>query len=610
MSDIKFKSQGSILNPLKSLQFFTRKPVTVAMEPRPASENYRGFHVNDWNLCVGCSTCQKVCDNAAITMIKVPKLEEDPVKGIRNLRPAIDYGRCCWCGLCVDICPTGSISLSREYVHNCDQENIDSYFILPDPNGMHNQPFEKGWSKTADADLVDLQRQAMNELDAVKRIEDFDEVVKGFDRQQAIVEASRCVQCGMCHDSCPTNMNAPEYIRSIWEDDLEEAVRWIYKSNPFSNVCGRVCTHRCETACSIGRRGEPVAIRWLKRYAMDALDHQQIKDIANQGDIDFVSGKSIAIIGSGPAGMTAAYDLIKQGHRVVVFEAHNKPGGMMRYGIPEYRLPYNRLDEDIDTILSLGVELRLNTRVGQDISMDSIHDEFDAVLLATGLHEGRSTRIPGSEHANVVSAIKLLRDITDGNEVEIPKKAVVIGGGNVAMDIARSLARLQNNKYDQVDVTVTALESRENMLADESEIRESEEEGILIIPSRGPRQCMIQQEQLTGLETVFCTSIFDDEGRFHPSFDEADVYVHHTDLVVEAIGQSADTSYLGEAVTESLEWQRGRIQIDNNGQTAEQWLWAAGDLVEGPDVIHAVAGGHRAASSIHEYLCRNMEKQQ
>jgi glutamate synthase (NADPH/NADH) small chain len=448
----------------------------------------------------------------------------------------------------------------------------------------------------------------MVELEADQRIDNFDEVVEGFDRQQAIIEASRCVQCGMCHDSCPTHMDAPEYIRSIWEGDLEEAVRWIYRTNPFSHVCGRVCTHRCEAACSIGRRGEPVAIRWLKRYAMDSLDHERVKEIAAEGVPGFVSGKRVAIIGSGPAGMTAAYDLIKKGHCVVVYEAQDKAGGMMRYGIPEYRLPYDRLDDDIDTILSLGVDLRLNMKVGKDISMEQLYTNYDAVLMATGLHEGRSTRIPGSDHASTVSAIKLLRQITRGKAFDIPKKAVIIGGGNVAMDIARSLARFQKDTYGNVDVTLTALEAREQMLADESEIREAEEEGIIIIPSRGPRQCIIEDDELTGLETVFCTSIFDEEGRFHPRFDESDVIVHDADLVVEAIGQAADVSYLGEEVIESLEWQRGRLQINDHCQTAEDWLWAAGDMVEGPDVVHAVAGGHRAAASIHDFLMGKVRK--
>ena len=145
---IDHSDSGSLLNPLKNLQFLARKPITEPLKPRLASLNYRGFHLNDWEECVGCASCQKICDNAAITMVEIPSLPNDPVKGIRNHRPAIDYGRCCWCALCVDICPSSSLSLSREYVHTCDQEHIDSYFILPDPNGMHKEHFGKGWQKT------------------------------------------------------------------------------------------------------------------------------------------------------------------------------------------------------------------------------------------------------------------------------------------------------------------------------------------------------------------------------------------------------------------------------------------------------------------------------
>lgn len=240
-------------------------------------------------------------------MVKVPHLPEDPVNGIRNLRPAIDYGRCCWCALCVDICPTSAISLSREYVHICTQEEIDSYFILPNETGIQGEFYGQGWQKSADSDLLDLERQPMAEIEPAVRIDNFDEIVNGYTDQQALIEASRCVQCGMCHDACPTHMDAPEYIRAIWQGKPEEAVRWIYKSNPFSHVCGRVCTHRCEDACSIGRRGHPVSIRWLKRYAMDSVDHQRVKEIAAEGKVSYLSGHRIAVIGAGPAGLTAAY---------------------------------------------------------------------------------------------------------------------------------------------------------------------------------------------------------------------------------------------------------------------------------------------------------------
>jgi glutamate synthase (NADPH/NADH) small chain len=602
MSDIKHQSRGSILNPLKNLQFFGRKPVTEPLGARPASDIYRGFHLNDWEKCVGCSTCQKVCDNAAITMVEIPELPNDPVKGVRNLRPAIDYGRCCWCALCVDLCPTGSIALSREYVHTCHDDELDSYFVLPDPNGIHNEFFGNGWDKSEDSDLVDQHRQDMQELEPEVRIDNFDEIVHGYEKQQAIIEASRCVQCGMCHDACPTHMNAPEYIRSIWKDDLEEAIRQIYNSNPFSHTCGRVCTHRCEDACSIGHRGDPIAIRWLKRYAMDAVDHERIKQIAAEGKAGVPSGKRVAIIGAGPAGLTAAYDLARSGHEVNVYEAEAGPGGMTRYGIPEYRMPYEMLDRDVDVIQSMGVKIHYNYRVGDQISMDHLHQENDAVVLAIGLWMGRSTRIPGSDHAQVRRAIDLLRQITNKETIDVPESAVVIGGGNVAMDIARSLARLQMQQYGRVNMSLTALEDMDRFLADPEEIREALEEGVEIFDARGPQEILVDGDKVKGLRTWKVLSIFDEQGRFSPHYDEQEEQIHAAEMIIEAIGQMSDMSLLGEVLTEQLEWNRGRLRIDEQGRTSEGWLWAAGDCVNGPDVVHAVADGHRIAASINEQL--------
>ncbi|WP_295607392.1 FAD-dependent oxidoreductase [uncultured Lamprocystis sp.] len=602
MRDIDHQDRGGLLGPLKNLSFFARQPITEPLGPRPASANYRGFHLNDWDLCIGCSTCQKVCDNAAITMVKVPGLAEDPAKGIRNLRPAIDYGRCCWCALCVDLCPTGSIALSREYVHTCLDSELDSYFILPDARGIHGTPYPKGWAKSTDADLVALERQPMTEQAAAVRIENFAEIVAGYDANQALIEASRCVQCGMCHDACPTHMHAPEYIRAIWKGDLEGAVREIYRTNPFAHTCGRVCTHRCETACSVGHRGAPIAIRWLKRYAMDAVDHARVKQIAAEGRADFISGKRVAIVGAGPAGLTAAFDLVRQGHDVTVLEAQAQGGGMVRYGIPDYRMPADRLDRDLDIITSLGVKIRYNTRVGVDLTMERLQAEYDAVVLGVGLWMGRSTRVPGADQAGVKRAVDLLRAVAAGEPIEVPQSAVIIGGGNVAMDITRTLARLQQQRYGEVRITLTALEDLDHFLADADEIREAREEGVQILDARGPQEILTREGQVAGLRTWGVRSIFDPAGRFAPSYDPADEQIHPGDLVVEAIGQAADVNLLGEALTEALQWHRGRLQVDSQGRTNLEWLWAAGDMVRGPDVVSAVADGHRVADSIHAYL--------
>lgn len=601
MTDVRPKYRGSVLRPMKALSFLFREPETLPMQPRPAAERYRGFHVNDWQKCIGCGTCQQICDNEAIRMVHIPDLPTDARAGIKPRRPAIDYGRCCWCALCVDICPTGSLALSREYIHISD--DMDSYLILPDEKGMHGAGFPVGWGKNEASDLLDLERQPMRELEAERRSDNFAEIVAGYDDQTALLEASRCIQCGMCHEACPAHMHAPEYIRALFEGDNEAAVREIYRTNPFPQVCGRICTHKCEDACSIGRRGDPVAIRWLKRYAMDSVDPKKVEEIALAGRTTMPSGKRVAVVGAGPAGLTAAFDLAKRGHRVTVFEAKSAPGGMMRYGIPEYRLPYDRLDADIDVIRAAGVDIRCNARVGHELPLAQLRHEYNAVLVTTGLGLGRSTRIPGSDHKKVVSAVELLDRISSWSLGDIPGRVVVIGGGNVAFDIARSLARVQNNRAaGSADVTVVALEAWNAMLADEEEVMESGEEGIELFNGRGPRQIVVENGIIKGLETVRCLSIFDADGRFHPKYDDSDVRLHPADLVVEAIGQSSDVAFLGKDLTEALEWQRGRIKVDGDGRTSEPWLWAAGDLVEGPDVIHAIAGGYRAAASIDDYL--------
>jgi len=242
------------------------KPVTIKVPKvyREAAERYRGFHVNDWELCTGCSTCSKVCPTDAIKMVPVD-IEVEP--GKKAQRPAIDYGRCTFCGMCVDICTTGSLKMTREYIHISDDPN--TFFFLPDEAGIHHQEIPLGYQRDEASELLDLERVEMEELPASERVNSFIEYVKGYSKEQAIAEAARCVDCELCVDVCPANMDIPRYIESAFRDNTKEGVEWIYKTNPLPGVCGRVCTHKCETVCSIGHRGEPVAIRWLKRYIMD-----------------------------------------------------------------------------------------------------------------------------------------------------------------------------------------------------------------------------------------------------------------------------------------------------------------------------------------------------
>ena len=597
------KDKGSILKPLTSLKTLGETPDTIKVpyETRPAAKRYRGFHINDLEKCIGCGTCAEICDNDAIRMVPVKGFEAGV--GKTEYRPVIDYGRCCWCALCVDICTTNSLNMTREYIHI--DEETDSFFMFPNEEGIHKVEFPKGWQANKDINFLDLERVKMEELPPEERVDSFVEIVKGYSKEQAQKEASRCVACGLCTATCPAHMNIPEYIDAIWRDDIEESGRQMYKTNPLPDICGRICTHKCETACSMGVRGEPVSIRWLKRYAMDSIPGSEYEKLVDQHVVES-QGRSVAIVGAGPAGLSAAYYLALMGYKITLFESRPKAGGMMRYGIPEYRLPYDILDKDIDFILSLGAELKTNTKVGKDVSFESIKDQYDSVLIATGFHVGRSTRIPGTDHEMVFQAIDLLARITEGKEIPVEKKIVVIGGGNVAMDIARSMARKQKQKYGEVNLIVTSLESRDIMPADEEEIIESMEEGIEFHPGRGPEEIVIENGKIKGLKTSKCTRVFDEEHRFSPEFDKNDIEIYEADMVIESIGQGPDMSYLGE-YADKLEYDGRRIKVDEYYQSSLEWLFVVGDIIKGPDVINGIATGHTAALGVDYYL-RHIEE--
>ncbi len=588
-----------LLSPFTAWKYVLRDPVTIPdpLTERPGSPRYRGFHKNDNESCIGCGTCETICQNGAIDML--PVAEAETKQGDSGLRPRIDYGRCCWCALCVDVCMTGSLTMSNEY--KWVESDPDAFRFTPGVDKKFWDDAELGYQRPDGHRLMAPERIEMGEMEADERINSFAEIVDGYTIEQAKLEADRCVSCGICVATCPTHMSIPDYIDAVREGDYEKGLKLLYETNPFSNVCGRVCTRKCEDSCASRHEGEPIAIRWLKRHIIDQVPFEKYRDII--GESAAPTGKKVAIIGAGPAGLTTAFDLVRSGHEVTVYEAKAAGGGMTRYGIPEYRLPYDALDKDIELIVSLGVNIIYNTRIGTDITMQKLQDDFDAVLLAIGLQEGRQTRIPQSEHEKVYRAVDLLNKITSGEKFDLPHCAVVIGGGNVAMDIARSLARLQKQQYGTVDIIVTAMEEQQHFMADPDEIKESLEEGIVIRDQCGPQGCEIDKSgKLVGLKTWKVLSIFDKDHRFAPQYDDSDEVVHACDTVIEAIGQFSDTSLLGDELTEQLEWDRGRIEIAYDGQTSVDWLWSAGDCVSGPDVVHAVADGHRVAKSIHSYL--------
>jgi glutamate synthase (NADPH/NADH) small chain len=589
-----------ILSPFTAWKHVVRTPVTIK-DPvnRIAADRYRGFHKNDMQECIGCGTCEDICQNAAIDMVPVEGIETK--HGDSGLRPRIDYGRCCWCALCVDICTTNSLTMSNEYIWVAEDPEV--FRFVPGAEKKSWDMREAGWKKPGNNyELYEPNRLHMQELAPSSRDNSFVEIVQGYSKEQAMAEADRCVECGICTATCPAHMGIPEYIKAIRNDNLDEGLRILYETNPLPEICGRICTHKCETVCSVGHHGDPLSIRWLKRYIADQHPADKYQEILNQGNIE-KNGKSVAIIGAGPSGLSAAYYLSLMGYNCTIFEKLPEAGGMMRYGIPEYRLPYDQLDKDINYILSLGAEIKYNTTVGIDISMEQLQKGFDAVYAATGLHLGRSTRVPGTDHKNVYQAVDLLRDVSLGKEIPVMERVVVIGGGNVAMDITRTMARLQNQKFGKVQTIVTSLESEDIMPADREEIVEAREELATVEPAWGPEEIVIEKDKIIGLKVHKCLSVFDEEGRFNPKFDDAQQQIFPADMVVESIGQGMDLSYIPEIMKNEVEMdKRGRIQVNEYFQTSLKWLFAGGDIIQGPDVITGVANGHKAAIGIDRFV--------
>jgi len=403
-----------------------------------------------------------------------------------------------------------------------------------------------------------------------------------------------------CEVACPVHTEVRGYINAIARGDYEESYRLAREPNPFPYICGRVCAHPCEDACRRAQVDEPIAIAALKRFA---TDHHDLK-LGHGPALGEVQPKQqrVAIVGSGPAGMAAAHDLVRKGYQVTVFEAHNQIGGMLGLGLPRYRLPRDIIHTDLDPILEMGVEVRKNTRLGTDLTLGDLRDQgYDAIFIAVGGQLSRGLRIEGADLEGVLGGVDFLRDINLGHSVSLGKKILVIGGGNVAVDVARSAVR--QAPLGEKEVHMICLESREEMPAHEWEIEEAQKEGIILHPSKGPHRILGKDGHVVGLETVVCTRVFDESGRFNPSFAPNTEEVIEGDTIILAIGQASDTSFLRPEDGVELT-RRGTIAVDKNTlATSAPGIFAGGEVVSGPDlVIGATASGQRAAAAIDAYL--------
>ncbi|UCH88064.1 MAG: FAD-dependent oxidoreductase [Thermoplasmata archaeon] len=401
-----------------------------------------------------------------------------------------------------------------------------------------------------------------------------------------------------CSSSCPVNIDIPQYTRLIANGKPEEALAVIREKVPFPRVLGRICMHPCESSCRRSELTDPIAICALKRYASE-LDKGIWKKV--EGTLHSEpTGKKVAVIGSGPAGMTAAFYLAKKGHAVTVFESASMPGGMLSTTIPLYRLPKEILDADLQEILEAGdIELRTGEALGKEFTFTELQSGgFNAIFIAVGLQYSRELDIEGIQAENVIQGLEFLHDVRSGERTEIGKKVIVIGGGNVAVDVARTARRMGAEKIDLV-----CLETREEMPAHEWEISDAEAEDVEVHCSWGPFKILTGDNKVTGIELKRCTCVFDSSGKFCPTYDESQTTKLDADTIIVAIGQSPDLSFIDESLKSLINDNNAfKINLDNL-QTDLDGVFAGGDIVKIPGtVIDAIQMGRTAAEHIDKYL--------
>ncbi len=462
---------------------------------------------------------------------------------------------------------------------------------------------------------LNLNREPMPRQDPKLRGKNFNEVALGYIAEQAQAEAERCIQCPKhsCIDGCPVEVAIPDFIKAIRDGDMPEAVRILKSKNSLPGICGRVCPQetQCEATCALAKKGAPIAIGRLERYVADW-------ERANKGSIDSPiiqptpTGKRVAVVGSGPAGLTAAADLAKLGHSVTIFEALHTAGGVLMYGIPEFRLPKEIVQAEVDYVASLGVKVELDSVVGKIFTIDELlNNGYDAVFLGTGAGLPMFLGIPGENLNGIYSANEFLTRVNlmkayrfpeYDTPVKVGKRVAVIGGGNVAMDSARCALRLGAE-----EVYIVYRRSEVEMPARREEVENAKEEGIQFKILTNPKRFLgNEQNWVVGME---CYEMElgepDESGRRRPIAKEGSEFVIDVDVVIVALGTTPNP--LIASTTEGLETTRwGTVVADEEtGKTVKPKVWAGGDIVTGAaTVISAMGAARHAAADIDAYLKR------
>ena len=478
----------------------------------------------------------------------------------------VEPENCVACGRCVEVCPAGAVKLGQKL---CTKDGPVEY-------PRQELPDETKWGP----EKWTIDYRDKNRIN--------------------------CYDTGTspCKTACPAHIAVQGYLKLAAQGKYREALQLIKRENPFPAVCGRICNRRCEDACTRGTVDQAVAIDEVKRFIAQQDLNAERRFIPDRVVPKLLGGfeEKIAIIGAGPAGLSCAYYLAEKGYKPTVFEKNEKPGGMLRYGVPSFKLEKDVIDAEIDIIRQLGVEIKCGVEVGKDVTLDELRSQgYKAFYIAIGCQGGRKANIPGEDAEGVMTAVDFLRTVGGDESYPVRGKAVVVGGGNVAIDVARTAVRCGAES-----VKMLCLEPRDRMPASEEEIEDAAADGVTLDCGWGPKEIRVENGKVTGVVFKKCVSVWDAEGRFNPAYDENDTITVDCDRVFLSIGQSIIWGDLLKGSKVKLGRGQGAEADKLTYQTAQPDIFVGGDVYTGPKfAIDAIAAGKEAAVSLHRFVQPN-----